>query len=335
MNKSCILAFPGQGSQYVGMTKNMQDDQDCQALLKQADNILGVPLTQYMLEGPTETLTLTKNAQPAIVLHAYLYWNKLRPIFKKHQIQVGAVLGHSVGEFSALLAAESLSLEQALKLTQFRGTVMQEAVAVGVGSMYAILRAPTELVEVACREVSNDSNGQWIVTPANYNSPEQVVISGHKEACLLAIEWLEKNFNGRLRTIELNVSAPFHCPLMKPAEQKFAQMINQLEIRPNQIPYYANVNAVRYKTGTPVQTIRDNFIAQISGSVLWDQSVQKFDTNPIIIEVGPSKVLQGLLKKSLPTASLFSLDQGLPLQEELEQLEHWIDEMAKASGGQQ
>ena len=318
---SCILAFPGQGSQYVSMSNNFKSCPEAVLLFAHADKILETSLSEIMQSGPVDALTLTKNAQPAIVLHSYLYWLKVKPLLAKMGFTIDAVLGHSVGEFSALLVANTLNLEQALTLTQYRGLMMQEAVPLGVGSMFAILRVPSDIVNIACREVSND---QWVVVPANYNTPEQIVISGHKEACLLAIEWLEKNFNGRLRTVELNVSAPFHSPLMKPAEEKFAEKITKIPIQPNQIAYYANINAKKYDVGTTSEKIKSNLVSQISGSVLWDQSVQKFPPNHKIIEIGPGKILQGMLKKSLPMAKIFSLDQGLHLDEELKLLEQWL-----------
>ncbi|MDH4466572.1 MAG: ACP S-malonyltransferase [Bacteriovoracaceae bacterium] len=318
--KKCILVFPGQGSQYVGMTGEMRKDPEIKKLLEEADDILQMPLSQHMLSGPGDVLTLTRNAQPAIVLHSYLYWTKVKSILEGEGIKIEAVLGHSVGEFSALLVAGALTFEQALKITQLRGEAMQQATPLGVGSMYAILRVPADLIQVACLEVSQE---QLIVVPANYNSPDQVVISGHKEACLAAIDWLEKNFNGRLRTVELSVSAPFHSPLMKPAENKFADYISGMSLNTNQYPYYANINAQYYDAGTAPSVIKENLILQISGSVLWEQSVQKFPPSPQILEIGPGKILQGLIKKTLPQASLFSMDQGLGLEDELKLLKEW------------
>lgn len=301
------LIFPGQGSQYVGMGKSLMDFPECKAIFNKADEAVGFKLSELCFEGPAESLKETENTQPAIVTHSIALFEKLKTILKERNIEVDRVLGHSVGEYSALVACGSLSIEDATKAVKNRGKFMQEATPMGVGKMYAILRVPSDIVTVACL---NASQGDSKVMAANYNEPTQTVISGHAEACDRAVKWLEENFEGRMRAMELQVSAPFHSSLMEPAEHKLNTFLNSIAINENQIPYLANIDAKEYGVGTSKDIIKENLVKQVCGSVLWNQTLARLEDNSIFIEVGPGKVLAGLNKKINPTFKTYSLDSG-------------------------
>ena len=304
------LLFPGQGSQYVGMAKG-------ESLLATADSVLGYPLSEICMEGPEEKLKLTENTQPAIVTHSVALFLRLKPILLEKGIQIDRVLGHSVGEYSALVAAGALSFEDAVKAVNLRGKYMQEAVPEGKGKMFAILRVPGEMVANACEAVS-DENEQ--VMCANFNDPTQVVISGHAGACEKAVNWLKENFEGKQMAKELPVSAPFHSSLMKPAEEKLAQHLSTITFNENTLPYVANIDAKEYRTDGA--TIKNNLIKQVCGSVLWTQSMQSLPDNTACIEVGPGKVLTGLNKRINNTFKTYNLDSGF------EGLEEFLNELS-------
>lgn len=295
------LVFPGQGTQYVGMGKNLEDF----SLLEKANQALGFNLKNLMFEGPESDLKLTENTQPAIVTHSIMLLEKLIPVLNKKNIQIERVLGHSVGEYSALVAAGALKFEDAVKAVHFRGKFMQQAVPVGKGAMWAILKQTEEIIKDACKEASTESEK---VSPANFNEPNQVVISGDKEACLRAIKIMEEKTQARVKAIELQVSAPFHCALMKPAELNLSPVLNSINIENLKVPYMANVDANEYATGTNGSVVRANLLNQVCGSVLWTQSIKKLSPNTIIIEVGPGKVLAGLIKKINAELKVISLD---------------------------
>jgi [acyl-carrier-protein] S-malonyltransferase len=299
--REVVLLFPGQGSQYIGMGKNLNP-----LWFNQADDILGMSLSKLCFEGSEDELKLTKNTQPALLTHSYSLFKNLEAIFIENKIKIKAVLGHSVGEYAALCAASVLTFEDALKAVRKRGELMQEAVPVGVGKMIAILRINSEWVQKACEAVSTKES---IVEPANFNDPSQTVISGHAEACDKAVEWLKNNCPERMGAIPLSVSAPFHCSLMKPAAQEMKLFLETLSFKKNQIPYVANINASFYETHSSACEIKNNLIEQISGSVRWAQSMKHFSAQDLFIEVGPSKVLTQMMKKIIPEAKVFSMDQ--------------------------
>ncbi len=307
------LLFPGQGSQYVGMGSKLKDDPEAYEYFAKADEVLGYSLSNICLEGPAEELKLTANTQPAILTHSIALFSQVKKKLDNKKIKIGQVLGHSVGEYAALVAAGVLSFEDAVKAVNLRGKYMQDAVPVGVGKMYAILRLNDEIVEKACEAASqNDS----VVTIANYNSSAQVVISGHGEACERAIKWLEENSGEkRIRAMELPVSAPFHSPLMKPAEINMTKHLNNITFKENIIPYTANINAQTYPIGTTGDLIRKNLIDQISGAVKWKQSIDQLPSDTICLEVGPGKVLAGLVKKINPELKVISLDDENGLEQ--------------------
>lgn len=311
MTKSVTLIFPGQGSQYVGMGKNLDH-----SLFDKGNDILGYDLKKIMHEGPEEELKLTHNTQPAILKHSLTLLHCLLPILQKHNVKIDRVLGHSVGEYAALAAAGVLSAYDAIHAVHLRGRYMQEAVPVGLGKMFAVLKVPANIVEIACQTASRPDSE---VMPANFNDPSQIVISGESEACQRAVSWLAENFKESHRCMELNVSAPFHSSLMKPAADQLKTAFARFKWHENQIPYIANIDATEYKVGTNPETIIDNLYHQAYGPVLWTQSIEKLPADTLCIEVGPGKVLMGLVRKINKDIKVVSLDKDGALTE-LEEL---------------
>jgi len=302
VNKKVTLLFPGQGSQYVGMGKNFAK------YFQLADEVLSYSLSKICWEGPEEELKLTANTQPAIVTHSLAMFQWIKPILEENKASITQVLGHSVGEYSALSAAGVLTFEEAVKAVHFRGRYMQEAVPAGKGKMVAILRASDQWAKKACLAVSNLETGE-VVAPANFNDPEQVVIAGTSSACDLAVNWLTENCPQKFRAIELPVSAPFHSPLMKPAAEKLAKDLDSIQFKKLHYPYVANINAQLYDVKTEPQIIRKNLIKQVDGSVLWTQSAGLISKEEICLEVGPGKILKGLMRKINPEIKVISLDE--------------------------
>jgi [acyl-carrier-protein] S-malonyltransferase len=300
------LIFPGQGSQFVGMGKDLESFSESKSIFDRANTALGFNITDLMFQGPEKNLKQTENTQPAIVTHSIALFEKLRATLDQRNISIDQVLGHSVGEYSALVAAGVLTIEDAVKAVKKRGHFMQEAAPSGMGKMYALLRVPGSVVAEACSAVSTQENR---VMPANFNEPTQTVISGHAEACAKAIKWIEDHFDGRMRAMELNVSAPFHSSLMLPAEKKLSIFLKTIHFSQNTIPYIANKDAKNYPSGTDVDLIQKNLIEQVCGSVLWSQSIQTLKPETIFIEVGPGKVLTGLNKKINKDMKTFNLNQ--------------------------
>lgn len=311
MTKSVTLLFPGQGSQYVGMGKHLDH-----SLFDKGNEILGYDLKKLMLEGPEEELKLTHNTQPAILKHSLTLLNQLIPVLKKHNVKIDRVLGHSVGEYAALVAAGVLSANDAILAVHLRGKYMQEAVPVGRGKMFAVLKVPATVVEEACKKVSQPDSE---VMPANFNDPSQIVISGESQACLRAINWLSENVKEAHRCMELNVSAPFHSSLMKPAADHLKAAFARFKWHENQIPYIANIDAKEYGVGTNPETIINNLYHQAYGPVLWTQSIEQLPSDTVCIEVGPGKVLMGLVRKINKDIKVLTLDKDEALIE-LEEL---------------
>lgn len=292
------VVFPGQGTQYVGMGSIFVDH----PLFAEANKATGYDLKKLMLEGPADDLKLTENTQPAIVAHSLMLFEKLSHM---KNISFERVLGHSVGEYAALAAAGVLEFSDAVRAVHYRGKYMQEAVPAGKGTMYAILKQSEEVIREACTSASNANEA---VSPANFNEPAQTVISGDKVACENAIRFMEERTGARVKAIELQVSAPFHCALMKPAEVKLKAVLDQITFHPLKYNYIANVDAHEYATDTNPMTIKENLLKQVCGSVLWSQSIQKLSHDTVIIECGPGKVLAGLIKKINPNLKVISLD---------------------------
>lgn len=307
MTKSVTLLFPGQGSQYVGMGKNLD-----QTLFDKGNEVLGYDLKKIMHEGPEEELKLTHNTQPAILKHSVALYNQLQEFLNTHNVKVDRVLGHSVGEYAALVAAGVLSPFDAIHAVHLRGKYMQDAVPVGKGKMFAILKVPANIVEEACK-VSSKPGSE--VMPANFNDPSQIVISGESEACARAVAWLSENFKEAHRAMELNVSAPFHSSLMKPAADKLKDAFTHYKWNENKLPYIANIDAKEYAVGTNPEIIINNLYHQAYGPVLWTQSIEKLPAGTICIEVGPGKVLMGLVRKINKDIKVITLDKDDALTE--------------------
>ncbi len=295
------VVFPGQGTQYVGMGKVFADF----AHFDRANSAAGYDLKKMMLEGPADDLKMTENTQPAIVAHSLMLFDKLKDLLKNKNIEIERVLGHSVGEYAALAAAEVITFEEAVKSVHFRGKYMQEASPAGKGTMYAILKQEEATIRWACEAASTSEEK---VSPANFNEPSQIVISGDKRACENAIRLMEEKTGGRVKAIELQVSAPFHCALMKPAELKLKPVLDSVNFKSPKFNYIANVDAKEYGTDTSPETIKENLLKQVCGSVLWTHSIQTLSNDTLIIECGPGKVLAGLIKKINPELKVISLD---------------------------
>ena len=289
-NRQSAIAyvFPGQGSQSPGMGKELADKfPAAQQVFEEADDALGFALSKMCFSGPAEDLQLTENTQPAILTTSVAV---LRAIDSEGFPKADFVAGHSLGEYSALVAAGALSLSDAVKTVRARGRYMQEAVPVGTGAMAAILGSTLETVNAACAEAAQ---GQ-VCSAANINSPGQIVIAGDADAIDRAIELLKTR--GAKRAMKLNVSAPFHCALMKPAQDRLAPDLDALSFADLATPLITNVDAKPIKTGAEA---RDSLVRQVSQPVRWLESVEFLSNHGVqtFIEIGPGKVLSGLVRQ--------------------------------------
>ncbi len=281
------FVFPGQGSQRVGMGRALHGAfPESRAVFEEADGALGFGLSRLCFEGPEEELQLTANTQPAILATSVAAGRALRG----RGLSPQWVAGHSLGEYSALVMAGVLSLRDAVVAVRRRGEYMQEAVPVGVGAMAAILALDLPAIEQACREAAQ---GQ-VVSPANINSPGQVVIAGHAPAVDRASELSRKA--GAKRAIRLPVSAPFHCALMMPAQERLARDLAALPFVEPTVPLVNNVDAAVVRAAA---ACRDGLVRQVSGTVRWQQGVERLVAEGVdtVVEVGPGTVLSGLAKK--------------------------------------
>lgn len=275
--------FPGQGSQFPGMAKDLyESDPVAREMLEKANEILGFRITDIMFDGTAEDLKQTRVTQPAIFLHSVVL-AKCLPNFKPDM-----VAGHSLGEFSALVAAGAMDFEEGLRLVSIRAQAMQKACETNPGAMAAVLALPSETIEKICSECDG------IVVAANYNCEGQVVISGEKDAVEAACARLKEA--GAKRALPLPVGGAFHSPLMEPAREELAEGIEKAIFRTPSCPVYQNVTAL---PTTDPDEIRKNLLAQLTAPVRWTQSVVNMigDGAGHFVELGPGKVLQGLVAK--------------------------------------
>jgi [acyl-carrier-protein] S-malonyltransferase len=293
------FVFPGQGSQYAGMGKDMADNfPAARQVFEEANDALGFDLATLCYNGPEDELKLTTNTQPAILTVSTA---ALKVLEQESGLRPAYLAGHSLGEYSALVAAGALSFADAVRTVRQRGAFMQEAVPVGVGAMAAILGLDTVELEAVCREAAQ---GQ-VVSPANFNSPGQVVIAGHATAVERAIELAKAR--GAKRAMPLPVSAPFHCSLMLPAGERLREVLAGIAVGPLRAPVVSNVEAA---PNSDAGRVKELLVAQVSAPVRWDESVQKMAELGVerFIEIGPGKVLAGLIKRIAKGAAAQSVE---------------------------
>lgn len=303
------MVFPGQGSQEIGMLKELSEVYPIvQEIFSEASSVLGYDLWNLVQEGSAEKLGQTWVTQPALLAASVA-------IFKVWQQKEGAkphfMAGHSLGEYSALVCAGVIDFRDAIKLVELRGKLMQEAVPVGTGAMYAIIGLDNDVVVKACKEAAQ---GQ-VVSPVNFNSPGQIVIAGNKEAVERAAILCKEA--GAKRALPLAVSVPSHCELMKPAADKLAEKLKTISF---QEPQYSVINNVDVKIETSAQAIKDALIAQLYSPVRWTEIVE-FMANQgttLLVEMGPGKVLTGLTKRIIKTLSGCSVNDPTSLDAALE-----------------
>jgi [acyl-carrier-protein] S-malonyltransferase len=292
--------FPGQGSQKVGMgSRVVEASTAAREVFRAADERLGFSLSGLCFSGPEAELALTANTQPAIVATSCALLAALRETFLTLPSPSFAA-GHSLGEYSALVAAGALSFEDAVALVRLRGSAMQRAVPEGQGGMLAVIGCDAASVDELCAVASEGE----VLSPANYNCPGQIVIAGHASAVERAQKLAKER---KLKAIPLKVSAPFHCALMKPAAIELAGALETVEVRPLQFPVVANVDAVAY---TDANLVRGRLVAQVDGAVRWEQTLRVLAENGVThaLEIGHGNVLAGLLKKSEPTIQILNID---------------------------
>src|SRR5579863_2705029 len=300
--------FPGQGSQFAGMGKDLAEKYPAaRHTFAEADEALGYKLSQICFEGPEEQLRLTEITQPAILTTSIAV---LR-VLETHVPRPAFVAGHSLGEYSAHVAAGTIQFADAVRTVRNRGKYMQEAVPVGVGAMAAILGMDLEKVSAVCQDAAQGE----VCSPANINSPEQIVISGNTAAVERAAKLADER--GAKRAKVLPVSAPFHCSLMKPAQDRLEADLNQLHLEKPVYPVACNVDA---SLVTDALAARDTLARQVTGAVKWDQSVRLLIAQGVetFIEVGPGKVLWGLMRQIDRSKTAFAVGDGASLTKTIE-----------------
>lgn len=300
--------FPGQGSQYVGMGQDFYSSRaDARELFDEASQALGIDMANLCFDQEEETLKLTKNAQPAILTHSTIALKTLR----EHGIDSVISAGHSLGEYSALVAAGAICFADAVRLVRKRGQFMQEAVPIGAGAMAAIIGLPLSRIQELCNQYSTPEN---LAQPANINSPEQIVIAGHKPA----VEEISDNAKraGAKKCILLPVSAPFHCSLMKPAEIKLQKELEQTDFRDLSSPVIANCDAQPIVKG---EEAREALRRQVCSPVRWVETMRYLVEQGIqaAVEIGPGKVLSGLMRRFAKNIRCFQVHDRETLEQTL------------------
>jgi [acyl-carrier-protein] S-malonyltransferase len=296
-----VFLFSGQGSQYVGMLKDYYDNNEyAKNKLNKANQLLGFNIKDIMFDGPKETLTETRYTQVALFLHSSIAFD-----LAKDKLIYGATAGHSVGEYAALYAAGVLSFENALELVALRGKLMFESGTKKPGTMFAVIGMSDDEVEKICNEF-NKPNEDKIIVPANYNSPGQLVISGSKDYLNEIAH--EFKVRGARMVKELQVSGAFHSPLLNDAKDELADKINSLKFNNANVPVYANVNA---EATSDSNELKQLLIRQLVSPVKWTQTLNNLhkDEFTSYYEIGPSNVLQGLVKRTLNDVEIFGIDK--------------------------
>ena len=310
MTSSIAFLFPGQGSQAVGMGKELAEKYPvARQTFEEADAALGFSLSQLCFEGPEDQLRLTENTQPAILTVSVATWR----VLKENGVQPAWAAGHSLGEYSAHVAAGTLTFGDAVRTVRNRGRYMQEAVPVGVGAMAAIVGLETEKVQQICADASEGE----VCEPANMNSPQQVVISGNKSAVERAVALATER--GAKKAVLLQVSAPFHCSLMQQAQERLAADLKALQMQNPSVPVMCNVDAALVETA---DASRDALIRQVTGAVRWDECVRGLIAKgaETFVEVGPGKVLWGLMRQIDRAKTSWQTSDDAALQKALQGL---------------
>jgi [acyl-carrier-protein] S-malonyltransferase len=298
---SKVLMFSGQGSQYIGMMKDLYENSEiAKNRINQADEILGFKLSEICFEGPLDKLKETRYTQPAIFLHSAVLYDLL-----KDKIEFTATAGHSVGEYAALYASGVISFEDALRLVSNRGELMFNAGEVLPGTMFAVINLADEKVNEVCEKLTDEAKGNYIVA-ANFNSPGQIVVSGSRD-------YLRENISafkdsGARLVKELVVSGAFHSPLMQPAKEELEKAINEVEFKDAEKPVYSNVYA---KKLIKSEEIKEALVLQLTSPVKWSQSLIQMKEDGITdyVEFGPGNVLQGLAKRTLSEINISGYDK--------------------------